>query len=353
MLEALKQAWLGRGKCSPNPSVGALVVDGEQVLAKAYHQGQGTAHAEQQILQALGRQAQNKTLYVTLEPCNHWGRTPPCIHAIRDAGIRKVIYGFSNPNPIVSANNTSLWLKEQGIDVVYHPMPQVQDFYKSYAYWTKTGMPWVTAKIAHTLDGKIAGPRGERVYLTNDKCKKFTHKQRGYTDIILTTAKTIQQDNPTFKVATRKGYENKYLAIVDSKLSLTSSYQVFETAKHIHIFHDEKQIPSAPLLPNCTYHSLPVEDTGLNVKALIQRLGKLGFQDVWVEAGGQFFSTLHTQKLVQTTYLYLVPTLLGDDAIAAFRDKNLFSSNHQLSWHRADDNCIIYLEWLENTCSQD
>ncbi len=343
MIAALQEARFGRGFCAPNPAVGAVLVDDNEIIARSWHEGAGTPHAEQRLLATVEDRAMGKTLYVTLEPCNHWGKTPPCVSAIIDSGITRVVYGFSDPNPLVSKNNTPRILEKAGIEVIHFPMPEINDFYASYDYWTKTQKPWVTAKIAQSLDGKI-GVNGERVLLTNALCQQFTHEKRLQTDIILTTAKTIIADNPLLNVRMEGFEKKKPIAILDSRLTLPPNSKIFTTASHCHIYYDQALTPK-DRRDNCSYHALPVINERLDLKALIQHLGKSGFHDVWVEAGGTLFRAIHQEGLVQTTYIYIAPKILGQDAINAYFDPSYFSMPFKILWQIMADNVIACMQW--------
>ncbi|ASQ46146.1 Riboflavin biosynthesis protein RibD [Legionella clemsonensis] len=347
MLAALEQAWLGRGTCAPNPSVGAVAVHRGEIIARAWHPGAGNPHAEQLVLQQVPENLRDVTLYVTLEPCNHWGRTPPCVEAIIQRNIAQVVYGFSDPNPLVAANDTPKLLQNAGLEVLHYPLKEIDSFYQSYRYWTLTKKPWVTAKIAQTLDGKIAGVNGIPCQLSNVDCNEFTHQKRLYTDIILTTAKTIIKDNPRLNVRLKDKTYSKPLAIIDRSLSLTGKEEIFSTATHCHIFYQEGYSVKMPL-PKCSYHAVPVKNKQLNLKAVIYHLGRLGFHDVWVEAGGILFSALHRENLVQRTYLYLVPTVLGENTTPAFCGDFVFTRKKRVSWEVKADNVIACLDWQEN-----
>lgn len=352
MLAALEQAWLGRGNCAPNPSVGAVAVHQGEIIARAWHQGAGTAHAEKLALGQIPTGLQDVILYVTLEPCNHWGRTPPCVAAIIEYGISQVIYGFRDPNPVVAANNTTEILQGKGIKTLHYPMEEIDAFYQSYHYWTLTDKPWVTAKLAQSLDGKIAGGKGQRCYLSNTECAEFTHHNRLHTDVILTTEKTITLDDPLLNVRLKNSEQAKVVAIIDSRLSLKKEAKIFNTAKHCLIYHDERHAVDNPL-PNCSYYAVPAKEDLLDLTTIIGHLGSLGFHDVWVEAGGLLFSALHRENLVQRTYLYIVPTLLGAEAASAFVGENIFNKKPTLTWQIKTDNVIACLDWQEKLCLQD
>lgn len=345
MRQAFQNACLGRGLCAPNPSVGAVLVSDNQVIREAYHKGAGNAHAEQLVLEQLEKSLRPATLYVTLEPCNHWGRTPPCVQAIIEAGIQRVVYAYADPNPIVAANNTPEQLRAAGIEVLHYPLPEIDAFYQSYTYWTKTKKPWVTVKMAQSIDGKIAGSGGQRCQLSNEICAAFTHEHRKNTDCILTTAQTIKADNPYFTARINGSVWRKAVAILDRQLTLTPKYHVFDEAKNSALFYD-KNLPLGREYDNCRYYPVSVSPKGLNLEEVLSHLGQNGVHDLWVEAGGVLFTALHEQGLVHRTYLYLVPKVLGDDAIKGYHSAGLLSAPHRLHWQEAGDNMIACFDWL-------
>lgn len=344
LLAALDAAWQGRGFCAPNPSVGAVAVQNKQIIAQAWHHGAGTAHAEQLLLEKLPQAIQDVTLYVTLEPCNHWGRTPPCVDVIIQRGIQRVVYAYADPNPTVRQNQTPMLLQQAGIEVIHHPIPAIDAFYESYQYWTQTKKPWVTVKLAQSLDGKIAGPKGQRCHLTNEACGLFTHKQRLCSDIILTTTRTIQLDNPSLNVRLPQGITAKSLAILDRTCQLSLETPALQLARHSYIFHDPQWMPSHSS-PQVTYCAIPTIDARLDLVQLIMRLGNMGFHDVWVEAGATLFNELHHLNLVNRTYLYVAPTLVGDDGIAAYQRKDWLGAAAHIEWQTLDNNSVAKIDW--------
>ena len=335
LLAALEQARLGLGQCAPNPSVGAVAVQNGRIIAQAYHKGAGTPHAEQLLLAQLPPKMLGVSIYITLEPCNHWGKTPPCVDALIDYGVEQVFFSYFDPNPIVAKNDSSQQLRKRGIEVTYIPLKEVDSFYKSYSHWIHTGKPQITVKMAQSLDGKIGSTQGARLILSNELCLLFTHEMRLAHDVILTTAKTIQTDNPKLNVRLKGKELAKPVAIIDSNLILDKDASIFSTASHCHIYHDESVIPPLPLLANCSYHPIPMNGEELDLNTLISHLGELGYHDVWVEAGGALFRSLHKEKLVDKTYLYLVPTCLGEATVSAYQEEELFERKHTVSWHGA------------------
>lgn len=352
LLAALEQAKQGRGQCAPNPSVGAVAVRNGQIIAQSWHRGSGTPHAESLLLAQIPPKTPGISLYVTLEPCNHWGRTPPCVDAIINHGVEQVFFSYLDPNPIVAQNNTSAKLCNHGVSVTHIPLPDITDFYDSYSYWTKTKKPKITVKMAQSIDGKIAGSNGERCYLSNTLCEQFTHQMRAASDVILTSARTIQQDNPRMNVRLGGKEQSKPVAIIDSQLSLNKDALIFSTASHCHIYHSEDVIPKSPY-PNSSYHAIPIHNEKMDLEEVIKHLGMLGFHDVWVEAGGAIFTSLHQERKVHRTYLYLVPKTLGPNALSAYHHKQVFERPYTVSWQVMGENMITCLDWQEDECLRD
>lgn len=344
LLAALEQAMLGRGICAPNPSVGAVAVQNGRIIAQSYHQGAGTPHAEQLLLAQIPPKMPGISLYITLEPCNHWGKTPPCVDAIIQYGVEEVFFSYLDPNPVVAKNNSSAKLRAHGIKVTYLPLEGVNEFYQSYAYWTKTHKPRVTVKLAQSLDGKIGQVTGGRIILSNEACAEFTHEMRANTDVILTTARTIQLDNPKMNVRQHNKETAKPVAIIDRHLSLNSEAMVFSTASHCYIYHHEiKQT----VYPNSSFYPAPLHNGQMDLDMIICHLGGLGYHDIWVEAGGVLFNALHQAGLVHRTYLYIVPATLGENAVSAYQQQGLFDRAHQVSWNAMGDNMIARFDWQE------
>ncbi|MGL5741995.1 MAG: bifunctional diaminohydroxyphosphoribosylaminopyrimidine deaminase/5-amino-6-(5-phosphoribosylamino)uracil reductase RibD [Legionella sp.] len=345
LLAALEQARFGQGHCAPNPCVGAVAVQNGNIIAQACHRGAGSPHAEQLLLTQIPPKTPWVSLYISLEPCNHWGRTPPCVDAIINHGIEEVIFAYLDPNPVVAKNNSSEKLRAHGIKVTHYPVDEINKFYKSYTYWTLTKRPRVTVKIAQTLNGKIGRAVGERVILSNALCGELTHQMRAASDVILTTARTVQLDNPKMNVRLGQKQQTKPVAIIDRQLSLNQDTLIFSTAAHCHVYHCTEQKGT---YPNSTFHSMPMKHGGMDLDEVIRHLGELGYHDVWVEAGGALFSALHHEKLVHQTYLYIVPTSLEHTAVSAYQQSGIFDRAHTVSWHAMGDNMVACVDWLED-----
>ncbi len=319
--QALTKAWCGRGFVAPNPAVGAVAVRGETVVASAFHEGVGHDHAEKRVLDELACDCEDITLYITLEPCNHFGRTPPCVDAIIANKVRRVVYAYQDPNPLVVSRNTPELLRAHGIEVIHYPMPEINAFYASYAHWIKTGRPWVTVKIAQSLDGKVAGKNSKRVQLSNATCDQFTQYSRQHTDVILTSTRTILIDNPYFTARYQDKVQQKPVAVI-GHTKLEGDLNILSTAKALYTYQTH------------------------NLSDVLDSLGEAGFHDVWVEAGSQLFTALHTEKLVQTTHIYLTPKVLGQDAIDLYGTAELFCEAKKNTYEPMGDNCKLTLQWV-------
>ena len=355
LLLALEQARLGRGFCGPNPSVGAIAVKEDKVMAKAHHRGAGTPHAEQLIIDLLPANESGVTLYVTLEPCNHHGKTPPCVDAIIRYGFEKVVFAYRDPNPIVAKNDSTKILRSNNITVLHYTLSKIDTFYHAYHYWLNTKRPWVVAKIAQSFDGKIGRTEQGKFTLTNQQCLEYTHHKRFNSDIILTTARTITIDNPEMNVRLFKKPLAKPLAILDRQLTLTGNENIFKTAHHCHIFYDQTLQPPASRI-NTTFHPAPLaNDKQLSLAHILEEIGQLGFHEVWVEAGGCLFTNLHNENLVHTTYIYIAPIMMGTSGVNAYQHHEILQRAHKVAWLPMEDNLIAVLDWhsreLEKSCS--
>lgn len=348
--QALDLAKRGKGFCAPNPAVGAIVVKKDRVLGEGYHAKAGTPHAEIHALAVAGEHAKGATLYVTLEPCCHIGRTPPCTEAIRAAGIAHVYFAYLDPNPLVAGQGQA-WLNRQGILCEHLPLTTIDDFYRSYQHWMRTQTPWVTAKLAQSLDGKIAGHQGEPIALTNAALQPITHAHRQKSDALLTSVKTIIHDDPLLNVRLDHPPLAKKIYVLDRQLRFPLSAKILKTAESITVFHEEACTPeSLKQLTNAGIRCLtvPVTEQGLNLHTICALIGKEGIHDLWVEAGGQVFYSFLQERLLQEAYLYITPQLLGTQAQSAFTSPlNLMTffkkmqvamHDHQLMCHFTVDN---------------
>lgn len=326
---ALTLAEIRRGFCAPNPCVGAVLVKDSRVIATGYHWENGSFHAEIDALNKIEPTlAKGATLYVTLQPCCHTDKkTPPCTDLIIQRGIAKVIYGFRDPNPAVN-NKTDKILQQAGIECIHLPLPQIDNFYTSYQFWWQYKKPFTTAKLAMSLDGKIAGEHGKRIQLTGHIAQQFTHQQRKQADAILTTAKTIRFDNPSLNSRIDNVVYKKPLYILDSKLNIPATAKIFNTAKNVTLFHSTDLTQQHR--DNFSQHKIrfiPIQNDkyGLNLLKVLKYIAQDGCHDLWVEAGGQCFESLVKKHLLQRAFIYVAPLWLRENSHLAFTSSNPLS----------------------------
>lgn len=341
---SLAEKW--RGSCAPNPSVACIVVKGDEIIGEGVHRGAGKMHAETSVLQALGERARGATMYVSLEPCNHWGKTPPCTDAIIKAGIIAVYFAYHDPNPLVSQNSTTQILEKQGISCQHIELLEARQFYRSYSHWLTHDRPLVTAKIAQSLDAKIALEGGTPLQITGPECRAFTHQGRANSDVLMTSSRTLNQDNPKFNARIGGEILKRPLAILDRRLNLRQDLQVHETTESLLIFHDES-ITSPPSKERISYVGIPTDELrGLDLSRVLEHLGQLGYHDVWFEGGGVSFTALIEANLVDTAHIYIAGRLLGHDAIDAYPTQaQLLSNIKSIQWQPAGDDVIATIEF--------
>lgn len=345
LAEALCLAEVRRGFCAPNPSVGAVMIKDGRVVGRGYHFAAGFPHAEVEALKEAGEAARGATLYCTLEPCSHTGRTPPCTDLIVAKGLARVVYGLVDPNPKVSGRGAGK-LRDAGILCDHVPTPAIDAFYRSYTHWTETGRPYVTAKLAMSLDGKIAGPGGRPLTITGDAAATRTHEERRRADALLTTARTVRADDPRLDARTEGGTHPKAVYVVDRMAALPVGARLFETSRTLVVLHGE-EAPSERVRSltergaRCV--GLPSGPGGLSLDGVLEAIGRDGAHDLWVEAGGGLFGALARARLVDRALVYVAPKWLGPDAVSAFDAAmpSLASDFRTISWHGAGHDGIL------------
>lgn len=344
--QALSLALTRQGFCAPNPAVGAIIVKNDQVLATGYHYAPGYPHAEADALNKLGDEARGATIYVTLEPCCVWGRTPPCTELLIARGIQRVVYGFQDPNPQVRGQGIQM-LQQAGIDCEYQPVADISEFYQPYEHWWHTGMPFVTAKLALSLDGKIANANNQPITITGAEAAKFTHQQRVKTDAILTTVRTILCDDPQLNARLESGIIAKPLYILDTHLATPSSAKVWQTAQNLTFFHSDavaKKLLTAKQQAGARCIAVPQSADGLAWQSVLKQIAKDGMHSVWLEAGGQAFESLLQSGYCQQAYLYIAAKVLGDHAYSGLHNPLTLTQVRKIVWLPCGKDVICYVK---------
>ncbi|MCE9672927.1 bifunctional diaminohydroxyphosphoribosylaminopyrimidine deaminase/5-amino-6-(5-phosphoribosylamino)uracil reductase RibD [Myxococcus stipitatus] len=319
---ALEEAAKGLGRTSPNPVVGAVLVKGGRIIARGYHKKAGTAHAEVVALEAAGARARGADLYSTLEPCDHYGRTPPCSMAIIEAGVRRVICGSADPNPKVSGKGVAR-MRRAGLKVVTGVLQEEADqlnrpFFKAI----RTGLPWVTLKAAATLDGKLATATGDSRWVTGEKARAWVHRLRDSVDAILVGANTVRHDDP--KLTTRLpggGGKDPLRVVVDSHLRLSPGYTVFTQKSPARTIVATLEDPEGRKARRFLAQGVEVwqvrEKKGrVDLKAVLRRLNMEGLNHVLVEGGAQMYGSFLRERLADELVLFLAPKLLGREGLS-------------------------------------
>lgn len=347
LLKALDMAGARRGFTAPNPAVGAVVVKNNEIIATGCHWAAGLPHAEREALDKAAAKAEGADLYISLEPCCHWGKTAPCTDAIIARKIARVFYACSDPNPRVAGRSAAI-LKNAGISVTYLPLVEAQQFYRSYLHWTKTHKPFVTAKLALSQDGKIAGHNGQPVKITGAALDKITHQRRFHSDAILTTVKTVNLDDPKLNVRLGGQPTAKPIYILDRKLQIKEDLQIYHTAKQICLLHgpnvDEFRLET---LRRKGLRCVPIDSQGdqLNLQAVLYTIGEHGIHDLWVEVGRKCLQSMLEQKLLNQMLLYVTDKVLGGDAYPGLSVDVFIKEAKFHQWQQIDEAQLCNIEY--------
>jgi diaminohydroxyphosphoribosylaminopyrimidine deaminase/5-amino-6-(5-phosphoribosylamino)uracil reductase len=314
---ALRLAARGAGWVSPNPMVGAVLVKDGQVVGKGYHRQAGWPHAEIEALRDAGDAARGADLYVTLEPCNHQGRTPPCTQAIVAAGVRRVIIATSDPNPQVTGGGAE-FLSAQGVEVTVGVLETAaRQLNAAWFHWVETAQPWVIAKAACSLDGRIATTTGESQWLTGEAARAYGHSLRHRCDAIVVGIGTVLADNPQLTARLLRGRSRDPIRVIlDSRLRLPLDSRLATLNSPAPTWvATTGQAPQEAIQAlqgrGVQVMVLPVEDDKVSLPALLKCLGARQVQSLLVEGGAETLGAFFDQRLVQQFYFFYAPKILG------------------------------------------
>ena len=324
MRKALKLALKGKGKTSPNPIVGAVLLDKDlNFVSEGYHKKYGEAHAEVNAINSAIEQNKNikgGTIIVTLEPCSHYGKTPPCADLIIKSGIKTVVIGCKDTNKLVSGKGIEK-LKASGLDVITGILEDEckqanERFFKNH----KTNQPFIIIKTATTLDGKIATKNGSSKWITGEKARKDVQKLRNSVDAILTSSKTVITDNPSL-TCRFSGGKNPVRIIVDSNLKTSPDSKVFANdGTKIYLATIKKAQTASNYPKNVEILTIKEKDGHVDLKALVSELYKKGICSILVEAGGMLNGAFVKEHLADKLIKYTAPKILGDNEGKSFID---------------------------------
>ncbi|MDZ7265316.1 MAG: bifunctional diaminohydroxyphosphoribosylaminopyrimidine deaminase/5-amino-6-(5-phosphoribosylamino)uracil reductase RibD [candidate division KSB1 bacterium] len=315
MRQALRFARKGLGYVNPNPMVGSVIVKDGVVVGAGYHRRFGQEHAEVMALRAAGEQAQGATLYVNLEPCCHYGKTPPCTNAIIAAGIKRVVVGMVDPNPLVNQKGIDI-LKAHHIEVISGVEEDAcKELNRVFIKYITTGMPYVTLKIAQTLDGRIASRTGHSQWITSYPARVMAHRLRHAHDAVVVGIGTVLADDPQLTVRHVKG-RNPWRVVLDTHLQIPLACQLLNdpfVSKTIVATAAEKPEKIAQLQERgVTVWQLPLAEAGhLSLPHLLQQLAAIRVSAVMVEGGGRLYTSFLNSKLVDHIIVAIAPKILG------------------------------------------
>lgn len=314
MRRAIELAKNGEGFTSPNPLVGAVIVKNGEIIGEGFHQKYGDLHAERNALKNCTQDPKGATMYVTLEPCCHTGKQPPCTEAVIASGISRVIIGSRDPNPLVSGRGTGI-LRESGIEVTEDFLRNECDSLNPIFFkYITTGLPYVALKYAMTADGKTATVTGASKWITGEKTREHVHALRRKYRGILVGIGTVAADNPELTCRIENG-RNPVRIVCDSTLKIPLDCNICKTACKIetiiaYVNDSDNKAPSLNKL-GVKIVKVPGISSKVDLNALMKILGKNGIDSVLIEGGGSLAYSAFSAGIVDRVYAYVAPKIFG------------------------------------------
>ncbi|PSW03958.1 bifunctional diaminohydroxyphosphoribosylaminopyrimidine deaminase/5-amino-6-(5-phosphoribosylamino)uracil reductase RibD [Photobacterium rosenbergii] len=323
MLRAIKLAKNGQFTTTPNPNVGCVIAHDDEIVGEGYHYRAGEPHAEVFALRASADKAKGATAYVTLEPCSHYGRTPPCAEALVKAGVKRVVCAMVDPNPKVAGRGIAM-LKQAGIEVQTGLLEQdAEALNPGFIKVMKTGLPYVQLKLAASLDGRTALANGESKWITGPAARADVQRYRAKAGAILSTSATVLADDPSLNVRwqelgdeVQQGYPEADLrqpvrVVIDSKNRVTLEHRLVSLPGNTILAKKQADMQTWP--QDVEQLVIP-EGEGVDLHALMVELAKRNINHIWVEAGAGLAGGLLQAGLVDELILYQAPKLMGSDS---------------------------------------
>lgn len=318
---ALRLAKKGMGRTSPNPLVGAVVVKGKTIVGRGYHHRAGEPHAEVLALRQAGRKGRGATLYLNLEPCAHFGRTPPCTHAILASSIRRVVAGMKDPNPVVSGRGIRQ-LRRGGVTVdVGILREECRELNGPFSKFITTGKPFVTLKAAISLDGKVATRSGDSRWVSSQASRNYVHRLRQAMDAVMVGIGTVLKDDPllTVRLPGEKKPHQPLRVVVDSRLRIPLHSQLVRTARLYPTLIATTRAASSSRrkwLAQANVEVLILENDAqghVSLKALMKELARRGVVSVLLEGGSTLTASAVREEVVDRLLFFLAPKIIGGE----------------------------------------
>ena len=324
---ALDEAKKGLGRTAPNPCVGAVIVKGDKVISRGYHKKAGAPHAEINALRKAGNKIKGATIYVTLEPCNHTGRTPPCSHAVAAAGIKRVVVGMTDPNPLVNGSGNT-YLREHGLEVQSGVLEkECIEINRPFIKHISTGMPFVVMKTGMSLDGKLTYQAGEPGQMTGEKSHRQLHSLRNTVDAILVGSGTVTADNPSLTTRYGKHGRDPLRVILDSNLILSLESKILHhnslapTIIFCSSSSDKKKLSLLTKMKGVIVQTVSHDaKEKLDLVEILKHLGEMGICSLLVEGGAAIHSSFLKKGLVDRVMLFVAPLFAGTAGIGLLHD---------------------------------
>lgn len=326
MERAVELALRGAGRVNPNPLVGAVIVKNGRIIGEGYHQKYGDLHAEREALSHCCESAEGAEMYVTLEPCCHYGKQPPCTDAIISSGIKHVYFGSHDPNPAVNGKGSRI-LKNAGIKVTEGFMQkECDEINKVFFHYITTGLPYVILKYAMTYDGKIATKSGKSKWITGEAARLKVHRDRNRYSAVLVGIGTVLKDDPLLTCRIPEG-RSPVRIICDSSLSIPLTSQIVRTAKQYRTIiasdmtallsssrsAESEQKSETLMNAGCSIVDIPSQQGYLDMKLLIKKLAALSIDSVIIEGGGSINWSAVKSGIVNRIQVYMAPKIFGGE----------------------------------------
>ncbi|MCK4234353.1 bifunctional diaminohydroxyphosphoribosylaminopyrimidine deaminase/5-amino-6-(5-phosphoribosylamino)uracil reductase RibD [candidate division WOR-3 bacterium] len=312
MKKAIQLARRGKGRVSPNPLVGAIIVKNGKIIGDGYHKKAGTEHAEIVAIKKAGKKAKDSTMYVNLEPCCHYGKTPPCTETIIGAGIKEVFIGTKDPNPLVSGNGIKK-LEKKGIKVnigtLENEARKLNEFYFTYM---KKKRPFIILKIAQTIDGNIADLSGNSKWITNESARKKVHSLRYEVDAILTGIGTVKKDNPQLTARLLKNTKTPLRIVLDSNLRIPHNSEIVKEGTIIATLPKSSMKKKKNLISKgIRIWEIQGKDNRIDLSKVLKRAYEEKIISILVEAGKKVSSSFLKENLIDKIYIFISNKILG------------------------------------------
>lgn len=322
MKRAVALAKRGEGWVSPNPMVGAVIVKNDQIIGEGYHKKYGENHAEINAINNASQSIEDATFYITLEPCTHYGKTPPCVDRVIASKPARVVVGVSDPNPVVSGKGLRI-LKDNGIETTVDVMKEeCIKLNERYFKFTTTGVPFVTLKYAQTFDGRIASATGHSKWISSNASLKYAHKLRSHHDAVMVGIGTVLADDPDLTLRLAKG-KNPVRVVIDPHLKIHRDARMLsnqEDSKTIVIYGTQYNKDKLSHLKEIGIETIMIPEQNenrINLKACLTNLGERGISSILVEGGSRIITSFMKERLVDKLIAITAPKILGQgvDAI--------------------------------------